>query len=128
MSNGGLDLVVNAANLISGVGGLLLVGVFVLSHTTARTGPLAVSVDGLVVGGLLFALVEPFVVIAGFGPYILHANTRYYASPDDYRNGVAFVNTCWFFIEVVAPAFSLLGFGLLTVAVIRSRRDRRPRQ
>ena len=126
MSNSDLDLVVNAANLISGVGGLLLVGVFVLSHKTGRIAQLSVHVDDLVVSGLLFAIVAPFAVIAGFGPYILQANTGYYASLDDSRNGVAFVNTCWFFIEVVAPAFSLLGFVLLGFAVIRRRRARRP--
>jgi hypothetical protein len=119
MPNTDLVTAVNVANLVSAAGGLLLVGVFVLSRIGARVGPIAVHVDELVWGGLLFAVVAPAVIVAGFGQYIVHANIGYYSSPDDYRNGAAFVNTCWFFIRVVAPAVSLVGFGFLGVAVFR---------
>ena len=124
MPNADLATEVNVANVVSALGGLVLGGVFVLSRTGTRLGPIGVHVDELVWGGLLIAIVAPLFVLAGVGPYILHANTGYYAAPDDYRNGAMFVNACWFLVDVVAPALSLVGFGMLGFAVLRRWRTR----
>ena len=119
MPNIDLMTAVNVANLVSAGGGLLLVGLFVLSRGGARVGPIEIRLSDRVFGGLLFALVVPLVIVAGVGPYILHANTGYYGTPDDFRNSGTFVDICGFFIVAVAPAFALGGIITLGMAFFR---------
>jgi hypothetical protein len=128
MQNIDLLTAVNAANLASAGGGLLLVGLFVLSRRGARLGSIEIRLSDHVFGGLLFALVVPLVIVAGFGPYILHANVGYYGTPDDFRNSATFVDICWFFIVAVAPAFVLLGLVMLGSAAFRRRRGNRRKE
>src|ERR1700690_726427 len=110
---------VNVAWLVSAGGGSLLVGLFALSWSGARIGPIDVRVSDSVFGGLLLAVVVPAAILGGFGIYILHARTGYYATPDDFRNSATFVGICWFFIDVVAPVLSLLGLAMLGSAALR---------
>jgi hypothetical protein len=128
MPNLDLVTVVNAANLASVCGGLLLGGLFVLSRSGARVRSIEIRLSDYVFGSLLLAIVVPLVIVAGVGPYILHANTGYYGRPDDFRNSVAFVNVCWFFVVAVAPALSLLGFASLGLAAVRRWRGDRSQE
>jgi hypothetical protein len=125
MPNSDLVTVVNAANLASVSGILLLGGLFVLSRSGARVGSIEIRLSDYVFGSLLLALVVPLFIVAGVGPYILHANTGYYGRPDDFRNSAAFVNGCWFFVLGVAPTLSLLGLALLGLAAVRRWRGDR---
>jgi hypothetical protein len=117
-----LGAAVSAAWLVL-VGGMLLIfGLYGLSRRGAAAGPIRVRLGDDVLGGLVLALVFPAGIVAGFGHYILQANTGSYGTPDDFRNGGTFVNICWFFIVVVAPGFLLLGAAVLLRALWQALR------
>jgi hypothetical protein len=115
-----------AASWLVFVGGVLLLGaLFPLTRRAIRFGTFRVQVREDVFLGVGLVLVPPAGLVAGFGHYILDANTGVYGTPGDFRNSAAFVNTCWFFVVVVAPAVALLGLALLASAAFRGWRAHR---
>lgn len=110
------------ANVASGIAMVAFVALVVVSKT--HIGSVRFRPSDLALGGWFFAVVVPLLIIAGMGGYIEVANTGYYATPADYRNSPMFLNICWFFVTVVAPAISVIGFAMIGAAVLRSRHAR----
>ena len=123
-----LGSAVVAAWLVMLGAGALNFALFALSRhrTRIRTVEVRVGDDVLVGLGVLFLV--PAAIVAGFGHYILEANTGSYGRPSDFRNSATLAGICWFFIRVVAPASILLGLGILARAVFRHWQTNRRRQ
>ena len=127
MSRIDLEVAVVAGWLVLIAGGLLIVALSALSRRGDRVGSTGVRVSDGVLAGLGFLLEVPGGIVAGFGHYILDANTGAYGTLGDFRNSATFVDICWFFILVAAPASALVGTGLLASAAFRRGRSNRHR-